>query len=71
MPLLFPDKDVVPETGLIDVSRVAHGHRFQQTYEIYGNRGAIAFDNDNASRLRVTLTSEARDGVAQWRVYSS
>ncbi|MCY6379747.1 Gfo/Idh/MocA family protein [Hoeflea prorocentri] len=53
--------------GLIDVSRVAHGRRFHQTYEIYGNRGAIAFDYDNVNRLRVALMSEAPDGAAQWR----
>jgi predicted dehydrogenase len=39
--------------GVIDVSRVASGRRFRQTYEIYGTKGSIAFDYDQINRLRV------------------
>jgi predicted dehydrogenase len=39
--------------GVIDVSRVASGRRFLQTYEIYGTKGAISFDYDEINRLKV------------------
>ncbi|MEZ5665972.1 MAG: Gfo/Idh/MocA family oxidoreductase [Alphaproteobacteria bacterium] len=38
--------------GVIDVSRVATGRRFQQGYDIYGTRGALSFDYDEVNRIR-------------------
>lgn len=40
--------------GVIDVSRVASGRKFLQTYEIYGTKGGIAFNYDEVNRLRVS-----------------
>jgi predicted dehydrogenase len=37
--------------GTIDVSRVATGRKFAQTYEIYGTKGAVTFDYDNLNRI--------------------
>jgi len=37
--------------GTIDVSRVATGKKFAQTYEIYGTKGAITFDYDHINRI--------------------
>jgi predicted dehydrogenase len=39
--------------GVIDVSRVASGRRFLQTYEVYGTKGGIAFNFDEVNRLQV------------------
>jgi predicted dehydrogenase len=44
--------------GVIDVSRVASGRRFLQTYEIYGTKGGIAFNFDEVNRLRVFQARE-------------
>jgi predicted dehydrogenase len=38
--------------GVIDVSRVASGRRFQQTYEISGTKGALEYRFDEVNRLR-------------------
>ena len=45
--------------GVIDVSRVAFGRRFLQTYEIYGTKGAINFDYDQVNRLNVCFGSDS------------
>ena len=45
--------------GVIDVSRVASGRRFRQTYEIYGTKGGIAFDYDEVNRLRVYSSDDS------------
>jgi predicted dehydrogenase len=39
--------------GIVDVSRVASGRRFLQSYEIYGTKGGIAFNFDEVNRLKV------------------
>jgi predicted dehydrogenase len=44
--------------GVIDVSRVAAGRRFLQTYEIYGTKGAISFDYDEVNRLKFYSSKE-------------
>lgn len=44
--------------GVIDVSRVASGRKFLQTYEIYGSKGAITFNCDEVNRLRVSFASD-------------
>ena len=38
--------------GVIDVSRVATGRRFLQTYEIYGTKGSLEYRCDEVNRLR-------------------
>jgi predicted dehydrogenase len=38
--------------GTIDFSRIAMGRKFMQTYEIYGTRGSLLYDNDEINRLR-------------------
>ncbi len=38
--------------GVIDVSRVATGRRFLQTYEIYGTTGSLEYRCDEVNRLR-------------------
>ena len=38
--------------GIVDFSRTAMGRKFRQTYEIYGTKGAIAYDYDEVNRLR-------------------
>ena len=45
--------------GIIDVSRVATGHKFMQNYEITGTRGAIAYDYNALSSLRVFSSTDA------------
>ena len=37
--------------GMIDVSRIASGRRFLQSYQVYGTRGALDFNYDNINRL--------------------
>jgi len=37
--------------GLIDFSRVATGRKFMQTYEIYGTKGAIRFDQEDQNAI--------------------
>lgn len=44
--------------GIIDVSRVASGRKFLQSYEIYGTKGGIAFNFDEVNRLRVSKASD-------------
>jgi len=44
--------------GVIDVSRVASGRRLLQTYEIYGTKGAIAFNYDEVNRLKVYSSND-------------
>lgn len=44
--------------GIIDVSRVASGRKFLQTYEIYGTKGAISFNFDEVNRLRVSKAAD-------------
>jgi predicted dehydrogenase len=38
--------------GTIDFSRVAMGRKFLQTYEIYGTKGSLLYDNDEINRVR-------------------
>lgn len=38
--------------GIIDFSRVATGRKFQQSYEIYGTKGSLAYTYDEVNRLR-------------------
>jgi predicted dehydrogenase len=38
--------------GTIDFSRVAMGRKFLQTYEIYGTKGSLLYDNDEINRIR-------------------
>ena len=38
--------------GTIDFSRVAMGRKFRQTYEIYGTKGSLLYDNDEINRIR-------------------
>lgn len=44
--------------GVIDVSRVASGRKFLQTYEIYGTKGGIAFNFDEVNRLHVSKAGD-------------
>jgi len=43
--------------GIIDVSRVASGRKFLQSYEIYCTKGGIAFNFDQVNRLHVSQVS--------------
>jgi predicted dehydrogenase len=45
--------------GVMDVSRVATGHRFLQTYEIYGTRGSLQYRCDEVNRLRFFSSADA------------
>ena len=38
--------------GIVDFSRVATGRKFTQTYEIYGTKGSLVYNYDEANRLR-------------------
>jgi predicted dehydrogenase len=38
--------------GMIDFSRIAMGRKFLQTYEIYGTKGSLLYNNDEINRLR-------------------
>ncbi len=38
--------------GLVDFSRIATGRKFQQSYEIYGTKGSLAYTYDEVNRLR-------------------
>lgn len=44
--------------GVIDVSRVASGHKFTQSYQIYGSKGGIGFNCDEVNRLRLSQASD-------------
>ena len=53
--------------GILDVSRVATGHKFHLTFDVHGSKGAVRFDHDEVNRLRFADSSgpHGRDG---WRV---
>ena len=52
--------------GVIDVSRVATGRRFRQTYDIYGTRGGLSFDYDEVNRIRFYSSNDPVDRQG-WR----
>jgi len=52
--------------GVIDVSRVATGRRFLQTYDIYGTKGGLSFDYDEINRIRFYSCSDPADRQG-WR----
>ncbi len=47
-------------TGVIETSRVAVGRKMGLTYEITGSRGAIAFDQERMSEIRLYSGSDPR-----------
>lgn len=53
-------------SGVVDVSRVATGRKFIQTYEVYGTKGSIAYTYDEVNRLRV-YSSDDRTGRQGFR----
>ncbi len=52
--------------GVIDVSRVATGRRFLQTYDIYGTKGSLSFNYDEVNRIRYYATDDPA-GQQGWR----
>ena len=52
--------------GVIDVSRVATGRRFLQTYDIYGTRGGLSFNYDEVNRIRFYSGDDPSDRQG-WR----
>jgi predicted dehydrogenase len=44
--------------GTIDVSRVAAGRKFAQSYELYGTKGALAFNIDEVNRIHFYRTGD-------------
>lgn len=44
--------------GVIDFSRCATGHKFTQTYEIFGTKGSLAYNYDEIGRLRFYSTAD-------------
>ena len=52
--------------GVIDVSRIATGRRFLQTYDIYGTRGGLSFNYDELNRIRFYSSSDPTDRQG-WR----
>jgi predicted dehydrogenase len=46
--------------GLVDFSRTATGRKFHQRYEIYGTKGSLIYDYDEASRLRFYSAADRR-----------
>jgi len=47
-------------SGVIETSRVAVGRKMGLTYEITGSRGAIAFDQERMSEVRLYTSGDAR-----------
>lgn len=45
-------------TGVFEASRLATGRKNQNTFEINGSKGSIAFDLENLNRLEVYLTDD-------------
>lgn len=52
--------------GVIDVSRVATGRRFLQTYDIYGSKGGLSFNYDEINRIRFYSCADPADRQG-WR----
>jgi predicted dehydrogenase len=43
--------------GTIDFSRIASGKKFEQRYDVFGTKGAISYDYDQITRLKVYRSS--------------
>lgn len=52
--------------GTIDVSRIASGRRFLQSYDIYGTRGGLSFNYDEVNRLHFYSEADPPDRQG-WR----
>jgi predicted dehydrogenase len=44
--------------GIVDFSRIASGHKFRQTYEVYGTKGGLTYDHDQPNRLKLYLNDD-------------
>lgn len=53
--------------GILDVSRVATGHKFHLSFDVHGSKGAVRFDHDEVNRLRYSNASDPV-GRGGWRV---
>ena len=55
-------------TGVIDTSRVAHGHKLGISYDIVGRKGALSWTNDRLNELQFYAADDPSDRVGFKRI---